>query len=161
MKVEGVQRKLMKVMSLYGFQMMLHDRTKNILQAETLTLLRSYNQGQRRAFKLDPGVRCAVCSKPLYLPYGPPVGDINSQQFPIRSGSDSSIDIWGKQDPNGAVALSHRLVLHRPCLDFVLRDGSSPSPTPRGYRNRNASDASSLTSPSSASFPRPSVNGKN
>lgn len=161
MRVDGLQRKFMKVMSLYSFQMMLHDRTKNILQAETLTLLRNYNQGQRRAFKLDPGVRCALCSKPLYLPPGPPVVDVSSQQFPFRSsGSEPSLDVWGKQDPTGAVVLSHRVVFHRPCLDYVLRDGASPSPAPRVYRNRNGSDASSPVTVASSPFAAPAVNGR-
>jgi hypothetical protein len=148
MQVPLLRQKLMRIFNHYQFQTFLHEKSDTVLAHDTLSLLRQLNQGQRRAQKVDPTVRCAVCARPLFMPPGALPASLSQEKNDnetVSSGgsghtnahassflrdahlmgvwADGQTQLWGNQSlsigPGGVVVFSNKTALHRSCMDAV------------------------------------------
>jgi hypothetical protein len=116
------------------------------LEEDTLSSLRSLNQSRRRAVRVDATLRCAVCSRPLFMPPPPRIlklaageggGDAGpagaaAAASPSLAGAGATVGvgvgagtggkIWGPPSvgsgcPTGTVLYAGKHALHRVCLD--------------------------------------------
>jgi hypothetical protein len=118
-KIPYLRQRVLRILRQYGFQVFVNESCNGILEQDTLSLLRQLNQGQRRAVKVEPGVRCAICARPLSLP---PVHTTNTNNSSSSSkdilGAD--VKVWGPasmiSSRGGAVIFSNKLSVHRECF---------------------------------------------
>lgn len=112
--VEFLRQRIERIIRQFGFQVFLNEKCNGILEHDTLTLLRQLNQGQRRAIRIDPQLRCGVCSRPLYMMSGSSKGSNIDFQF------GSNVQIWGSTNvttnPAAAIIFSNKLACHRSCF---------------------------------------------
>lgn len=119
--IPHLRQRMRRLISQYGFQSFLYDKCNDVLEDDTLSLLRLLNQRQRRAIKVDPQVRCVACARPLYIT----PGRINPNNSSGSSSSNSSIPhdstiIWGSSSYENAagssIIFSNKIAFHRKCF---------------------------------------------
>lgn len=123
MKIPSIRKKILRILKQYQFQVYMTDKCNMILEEDALESLRRLNQGQRRAVKVDPGFRCGVCARPIFMSHGVSrnnnplniLGSENSSQY----GAD--IQIWGHTglltSLGSVVIFSSKQAFHRPCFN--------------------------------------------
>ena len=113
--ISFLRQRIQRIMRQFGFQVFLNEKCNEILEDDTLSLLRQLNQGQRRAIRLDPQLRCGVCARPLYMASGSSKGsNFHDLQF------GSNVQVWGApniaSNPGAAIVFSNKLACHRSCF---------------------------------------------
>ena len=113
--IEFLRQRIERIIRQFGFQVFLNEKCNEILEDDTLSLLRQLNQGQRRAIRLDPQLRCGVCARPLYMVSGSSKGiNYHDLQF------GPNVQIWGAptiaSNPGAAIVFSNKLACHRSCF---------------------------------------------
>lgn len=95
------------------------DKCNLILEEDTLETLRRLNQRQRRAVKVDPGNRCGVCARPIFM--NPGLNKHNHTTGNMQFGAD--VQIWGHSGlqvaAGSVVVFSSRQAFHRPCFNVL------------------------------------------
>lgn len=60
-----LRERLENLISSHHFQTLLNEKCGDILYHDTIHLMKQLNQNQRKAIKVDPGLRCCLCGKNL------------------------------------------------------------------------------------------------
>lgn len=102
------------------------DKCNSILEEDALESLRRLNQGQRRAVKTDPGNRCGVCARPIFMSPGSlykshnTLGNLSSHE---SSQFGANVQVWGHNGllvaPGSVVIFSSKQAFHRPCFNLL------------------------------------------
>lgn len=67
-KIPQLKARLINIFSHMAFQEIIADISNSGLAHDTVSLLKSRNQGQRRAVRVDIASRCTICAQLLLVP---------------------------------------------------------------------------------------------
>lgn len=113
--ISHLRHRMLRLINQKGLQAFLSDKCNDVLEDDTLKLLKTLNQRQRKALKVDPNTRCSVCARPLFIPPGASVG-----KFASNSSYANQV-IWAPMNaatlPGASIIFSNKIAFHRKCYD--------------------------------------------
>ena len=113
--IAHLRHRMLRLINQKGFQAFLSDKCNDVLEDDTLKLLKTLNQRQRKALKVDPNTRCSVCARPLFIPPGTSVDKFTSNS------SYANQVIWAPMNaatlPGASIIFSNKIAFHRKCYD--------------------------------------------
>ena len=65
--IPALKQRIGRILTQFSVQVFMNDKSNDILEENTLKLLKQLNQQQRKAVKVDPRTKCISCGRSLFL----------------------------------------------------------------------------------------------